>query len=85
MKNIVVGQDRVSFLVEGKQENDTQYDQAMVTANNDTEIIKAQTAIELDFTEIKAGDTVEVIFTGPVAESYPVQGMAYVVKILTLD
>jgi hypothetical protein len=34
-------------------------------------------------TDLKVGDTVEVFFKGPVAESYPVQGTAEIVRIIT--
>ena len=85
VKEIVLGKDGITFLVEGKLENDTSYDKASVTANRDTivTIDGVKTLVALDFTEIKVGDIVEVDFGDySVAESYPVQAKAKSVKIM---
>lgn len=85
VKDLVVGKDGYTFLVEGDLEKDTEYDKAMVTVNRDTEILKGgidKTTV-LDYTEIKEGDTVEVIFNGPVNLSYPVMGAAKSIKIVS--
>lgn len=85
VKDIVVGKDGYTFLVEGNLENDTEYDKAMVTVNRDTEILKdgVDKTTVLDYTEIKEGDTVEVIFNGPVNFSDPVMGVAKSIKIFS--
>jgi hypothetical protein len=77
VKDIVQGKDGITFLVEGKKENDTQYDKATVTVNMKTVLENVAS-----FGEIKAGDTVEVKFGGAVAESYPVMGTAAALKVL---
>lgn len=77
VKDIVQGKDGVTFLVEGKKENDTQYDKARVTVNMKTVLENVAS-----FGEIKEGDNVEVKFGGAVAESYPVMGTAAALKIL---
>ena len=85
VKEIVLGKDGITFLVEGKLEKDTSYDKASVTANRDTTVTidGVQSPVTLDFTEIKVGDIVEVDFGDySVAESYPVQAKAKSVKIM---
>ena len=83
-KSLVQGKDGITFLVEGSLDKDTLYDKASVTATQNTIVtIKGvNTLIALDFTEIKEGQLVEVTFTGPVAESYPVQAQAGIITII---
>ena len=85
VKDIVVGKDGYTFLVEGSLEKDTEHDKAVVTVNRDTKILKdgVDKTTVLDYTEIKEGDTVEVIFNGPVNLSYPVMGVAKSIKIFS--
>jgi hypothetical protein len=85
VKDIVQGKDDITMLVEGKLEHDTSFDKASVTVNMKSTVVRGNTTITVLFTfsEIKAGDTVEVTFNGPVAESYPVQGVAATVRIVT--
>lgn len=84
VKNLVLGKDGVTFLVEGSLDKDTLYDKASVTATRNTNVtIKGvNTLVALDFTEIKEGQLVEITFTGAVAESYPVQAQASVITII---
>ena len=75
--------DYGSILVEGKLYEDTDYDKASIRITKDTLIKKDALSKLFIFKDIQVGDFVEVIFDGPVAESYPVQGKAGVVKIVT--
>jgi len=69
--------------VEGIIEQDTTYDKASVTITEDTIIQKGSLSTSFKLKDIKLGDTVEVVFKGPVAESYPVQGNADIVRIIS--
>jgi hypothetical protein len=83
--DIVQGKDGITMLVEGELEQDTSFDKASVTVNMKSTVLRDNTPIAglFAFSEIKKGDTVEVTFNGPVAESYPVQGVAAAVRIVT--
>jgi hypothetical protein len=85
VRDIVQGKDGITMLVEGKLEQDTSFDKASVTVNISSKVLRDETPItsQFAFLEIKEGDTVEVTFNGPVAESYPVQGVAATVRIVT--
>ncbi|HWQ21486.1 MAG TPA: hypothetical protein VN478_02015 [Clostridia bacterium] len=84
VKDIVHGKDGITMLVEGKQETDTALTAANVTVTMQSRVYRGQTLIEgsFGFSEIKEGDTVEVTFAGPVTMSYPVMGVAAIVRIL---
>jgi major membrane immunogen (membrane-anchored lipoprotein) len=78
--------ERTVILVEGKVEEDTTHDKASVTIKPETKIVKVgedgtDTAAKPE--DIKLFDNVEVVFDGPVAESYPVQGSAKLIRILS--
>lgn len=77
------GNGNVSILVEGNIEEDTQFDKALVKITDDTMIQKDDMSRLFEVKDLKVGDRVEVYFTGPVAESYPVQGAASIVRIIT--
>ena len=66
--------------VEGELYADTLYDCASVTIM-DTTVIKDKNNETISIRDLKEGMTVEVVFDGEVAESYPVQAVAKVVKI----
>jgi len=85
VKNVVQGKDGITMLVEGKLEHDTPFDKASVTVNMSSRVLRDETPItsQFAFAAIKEGDTVEVTFNGPVAESYPVQGVAATARIVT--
>jgi beta-N-acetylhexosaminidase len=70
----------ITLLVEGEKQEDTEYDKASVTVRDETAIFKNEEAASADALQI--GVRVEVVMTGPVAESYPVQGKAAEVRIL---
>lgn len=73
-----------SILVEGTVEKDTSFDKASIRITDKTRILErqAQGEVEVNFDTFKLGQTVEAKFTGPVAESYPVQAVAGEVIIL---
>ena len=85
IKNLVKGKDGVTFLVDGKLEEDTMLDKAYVTVNMQTKVMKDGVEITNDFAygEIKEGDIVEAIFTGPIAKSYPAQAGAKKINIIS--
>jgi hypothetical protein len=83
--NVTYGQDTVVILVEGSVEKDTSLDKASVTVDSETVVVIRKNGVDTraDKNDIKLGDTVEVVFKGAVAESYPVQGGAKKVIILS--
>jgi hypothetical protein len=83
IKNISINKDGANILVEGKIETDTVFDKASVNINADTMIQKDNLNRLFEVSDLKLGDKVEVFFKGPVAESYPVQGTANIVRIIT--
>lgn len=85
VKNLVKGKDGVSFLVEGKMEEDTMLDIAYVTVNMETIVMKDGVDITKDFgySEIKEGDIVEAVFMGAIAKSYPAQAVAKKINIIS--
>jgi beta-N-acetylhexosaminidase len=73
-----------SILVEGNIEKDTEYDKASVTITKETRIFESKNGklIKVSFDSLKPNQRVQALFTGPVAESYPVQVRAKEVVIL---
>jgi beta-N-acetylhexosaminidase len=72
------------MLVEGKKEADTGHDKASVTILRGAKIQKwvGGKAVDAKFEDIKPGCKVQCVFTGPVAESYPVQARTKEILIL---
>ena len=72
------------MLVVGKIQDGTTVDKAFVTVTDATRIYvqTAQGRQQVDLSYLGVGQTVAVAFTGPVAESYPVQATAGVIVIL---
>ena len=70
--------------VEGALEEDTSVDKAVVTITKDTRIVvrDGSTSRSASFEQLESGQRVEVLFSGPVAESYPVQAVAGEIAIL---
>ena len=81
--DINAGKDGANILVEGNIEPDTEYDKASVRIDTRTMIQKDDLSRLFEYTDLKLGDKVEVVFRGAVAESYPVQGTAEIVRIIT--
>lgn len=73
-----------SILIEGELEEDTSFDRANVTVTEDTRIYVQRDGerMEVDFLDLTVGQYVEASFTGPVAESYPVQATASEIVVL---
>jgi hypothetical protein len=73
-----------SVRIQGIIEADTEYDAAVVRVEDDTDIFRVQNGepAEAAFADLEVGQAVEAWFTGPVAESYPVQAKAARIVIL---
>ena len=73
-----------TVLIEGKVEKDTSIDKAAARVTGETSIFRMEDGKKVagKFSDLKVGQTVEASFTGPVAESYPVQGAASEIVIL---
>ena len=76
IKNVSMNekQEVTNVLVEGKVESDTSLDKASVHITKETKVNSPET--------LRKGMKVEVIFTGPIAESDPVQGRAKVITVI---
>lgn len=68
--------------VEGTLEPGTRYDKATVRVSRETKIFLGHDGKPTSFSFLHEGDLVEVTFSGPVAESYPVQATAARIVIL---
>lgn len=78
--------DIIGFVqIEGALEADTAYDHALVTATRNTKIQRRQDGknVKAGFADLQQGMLAEVWFTGPVAESDPVQATASIIVILS--
>jgi hypothetical protein len=73
-----------SVLIEGVMEVGTKLDKASVTVTDKTRIFeqKGHSRHLVEFEYLKIGLRVQAQFTGPVAQSYPVQAMASEIVIL---
>ena len=73
-----------SILIEGELERGMPFDRASVTIREDTRIYdgRAGELVEARFEDLEVGQRVQAVFTGPVAESYPVQATASQILIL---
>lgn len=67
------------------ENGDGRYDHAAITVTDSTTITRSAGGARsaATFGDIATGDSVEVVFIGPVLESYPVQGTARSVLILS--
>ncbi|UFJ42044.1 YobA family protein [Brevibacillus humidisoli] len=70
-----------AVLIEGRLEADTSYDKAQTTIVDSTRIMD-QNGNQLTLSDLRVGQKVEATFTGPVAESYPVQATAEQITVL---
>ena len=73
-----------SVLIEGELEEDTAFDRANATVTEDSLIYVQRDGerVEAGFLDLAVGQYVEATFTGPVAESYPVQATAGEIVVL---
>lgn len=81
--SINIDGDNATILVEGKLEDDTNYDEAYVTINKYTKVQKYDMDDSFNSTELELGFIVEVKFESSVKETSPVQGTAQVLKIIS--
>jgi hypothetical protein len=77
-----VTDDGLTLLIEGEKAADTMYDAAWVTVDKNT-FIRTAAGVPSTVDALQTGVIVEVVFIGPVAESWPVQGRAGTVTILS--
>lgn len=77
------GKILATMLVEGKNDKDTSYDKALVKVTAATKLVRigAKDRRAATIEDLKVGTRVEINFTGPVAESYPVQATAGEIRI----
>jgi len=75
----------VSILVEGELEEDTSHDKANIKIDKNTNIYLENSKNKVSVNELQVGMIVEAIFDGPIAESYPVQAKAKVIRIIEQD
>lgn len=70
--------------IEGAIDQDTAYDKAVVRVESDTRIFRqaGNAMMEVTFADLTEGQEVVAWFTGPVAESYPVQAKASQIVIV---
>ncbi|QNU66952.1 hypothetical protein EHE19_019355 [Ruminiclostridium herbifermentans] len=78
VKDIVQGKDGVTFLVEGKYQNDTLYDIASITVNSQTILENIDS-----YSEIKEGSVVEIAMPQFVVQSYPVMSAAVKLTVIS--
>ena len=73
-----------AVMVEGPKAADTKYDRASIRVTTQTSIFvqHEQSCERTTFAAIKIGQRVQARFSGPVAESYPVQATAGEIVIL---
>lgn len=88
--SVTISEDPASslatILVEGTPEENTGLvsDKASVTLTKDTVLVQGSEKKFFESSDLEllqVGQGVEIVFTGPVAESYPVQGGAKVIKL----
>jgi hypothetical protein len=74
-----------AVLIEGVVEEDTIYDKASITISRATDIFArvGEKPIPAAFDDVAVGQRAEVRFAGPVMETYPYQGMAAELLILS--
>ena len=68
--------------VEGSRSEDTRYERASIRVTRETQIVRAGEDKRIPFNQLGVGSLVEVTFTGPVAESDPVQAVAERIVLL---
>jgi hypothetical protein len=81
--SVVDGARRINILVEAVPTDLSGSAKALVTVDRSTRIFRANANVTARVEDLLAGATVSVWFEGPVAESYPVQGRAGTLLIMT--
>lgn len=70
--------------VEGEALNDSSVTAASVTITKDTDLLN-QNGKSIKFDDLEEGTSVEIEFEGEIAESYPVQGTAKTIRVVTVE
>ena len=81
--SVVDGSRRIAILVEAVPNDLSGSAKALVTVDRSTRIFHANANVTAKVEDLLPGATVSVWFDGPVAESYPVQGRAGTLLIMT--
>jgi hypothetical protein len=81
--SVVDGSRRIAILVEAVPNDLSGSAKALVTVDRSTRIFHANAKVLPKVEDLLPGTTVSVWFEGPVAESYPVQGRAGTLLIMT--
>lgn len=79
---VIDGSRRIQLLVEAVPTDLSGSPKALVTVDSKTRILRTNGSARVD--DLLPGATVSVWFEGPVAESYPVQGRAGTLMIVTV-
>lgn len=79
---VIDGSRRIQLLVEAVPTDLSGSPKALVTVDSKTRILRTNGSARVD--DLLPGATVSVWFEGPVAESYPVQGRAGTLMIMTV-
>jgi beta-N-acetylhexosaminidase len=81
--SVVDASRRITVLVEAVPSDVSGSPKALVTVDRSTRIFHANAKVSPKVEDLLPGTTVSVWFEGPVAESYPVQGRAGTLLIMT--
>lgn len=81
--SVVDASRRITVLVEAVPSDVSGSPKALVTVDRSTRIFHANAKVSPKVEDLLPGTTVSVWFEGPVAESYPVQGLAGTLLIMT--
>ncbi|HET9809267.1 MAG TPA: DUF3221 domain-containing protein [Candidatus Limnocylindria bacterium] len=81
--SVVDASRRITVLVEAVPSDVSGSPKALVTVDRSTRVFHANPKVSPKVEDLLPGTTVSVWFEGPVAESYPVQGRAGTLLIMT--
>lgn len=70
--------------VEGEELNKSSVTAASVTITKDTALL-SENGKSIKFDDLEEGTSVEIEFEGEIAESYPVQGTAKTIRVVTVE
>jgi hypothetical protein len=73
-----------TLLVYGDEDTGLDYDTAYVRITSET-LVRGVDGAPADWDSLAVADVIEVWFTGPVAESYPVQATAGLISVLAIE
>jgi beta-N-acetylhexosaminidase len=81
--SVTDGSRRITVVVEAVPNDVSGSPKALVTIDSSTRIFHANARLSAQVEDLLPGATVSVWFDGPVAESYPIQGRAGTLLIMT--